>query len=200
MEAIPAQIGKRGASVDREDEKNLIRLVKAGNYRQFERIIEKYQRALFLFIWRMVRDEDDAKDLCQDTFFKAYKSIKSFREEAKFSSWLFQIGYRKSLDLIAKRKRRSAVFRRMEFQSERRSEEKKLEIREASSLIGQIMSDLQNNYRAALHLYYKEELTYGEIASIMKIPINTVKSHIYRGKEIIRKKITQADQLKKQPT
>jgi RNA polymerase sigma factor (sigma-70 family) len=186
--------------VDKEEEKNLIQIIKAGNYRQFERLIAEYQNPLFLFIWRMVRDEDDAKDLCQDTFFKAYKSLKFFREDSKFSSWLFQIGYRKALDLIAKRKRRHALLNKMETQSEMSSSEKDFEVKEADALIGQIIDGLHQNSRIALHLFYKEEMTYDEIATVMKVPINTVKSHIHRGKEIIREKLIRMNRLRKQPT
>ncbi len=186
--------------MDREDEKNLIRVIKAGEFRLFERLIVEYQNALYIFIWRMVRDEDDAKDLCQDTFFSAYKSMKSFREDSKFSSWLFQIGYRKALDFLAKKKRQHVLLNKMEKQSEMSSSEKDFEVKEGDALIGQIIDSLHQNSRIALHLFYKEEMTYGEIATVMKVPINTVKSHIYRGKEIIRGKLVRMNQLTKQPT
>lgn len=58
---------------------------------------------------------------------------------------------------------------------------------EIEFIVGEIMDDIHTNYRVALHLFYKEEKTYNEIATIMKIPENTVKSHIFRGKEAIRK-------------
>jgi len=191
---------KKGVRVDREDERNIIQMIKAGEFRLFERLIAEYQNALYVFVWRMVRNEDDAKDLCQDTFFKAYKSIKSFREDSKFSSWLFQIGYRKALDLIAKRKRRHAQLSKMEARSEMSGNEKKFELKEVDSLIEQIIDGLHQNYRTAIHLFYREELTYSEIASVMRIPINTVKSHIFRGKEIIREKLARMNKLTKQPT
>ncbi len=183
----------------REDEKKLIQKIKAGNFRQFEQFIVEYQNALFVFILRMVRDEDDAKDICQDTFFKAYKKIKSFKEESKFSSWLFKIGYRKALDFMAKRKRLHSVLRKTETKSELSGSEKEFEIKDADSRIGKIIDDLHPNYRTSLHLFYKEEMTYSEIASVMKIPINTVKSHIFRGKEIIRDKLSRLEQWNKQP-
>ena len=186
--------------MDREDEQRLIRIIKAGDYRQFERLIIEYQNALYFFIWRMVRDEDDAKDICQETFFKAYKKIKSYKEESKFSSWLFQIGYRKALDFIARKKRQHAVLSKMETKPEMSGSEKEFEVKEVDSLIGQIIDGLHHKYRTALHLFYKEEMTYREIASVMRIPMNTVKSHIFRGKEIIRDKLSQLNTLNKQPT
>ena len=201
MENIPSLLrDEQGVNVDREDERKLIRMIKAGDYRQFERLIIEYQKALYYFIWRMVRDEDDAKDICQETFFKAYKKIKSYKEESKFSSWLFQIGYRKALDHLAKKKRKYVVLSKMETKSEMSGSEKEFEVKEADSLIGQIIDGLHHKYRTALHLFYREEMTYREIAAVMKIPMNTVKSHIFRGKEIIRDKLSRLNALDKQPT
>ena len=186
--------------MNREDERELVQTIKAGNYRQFERLIVAYQKPLYIFIWRMVQDEDDVKDICQDTFFKAYKKIKSFKEKSKFSSWLFQIGYRKALDFIARKKRQRSVFDKMKAQSQMAGNEREFEIKQMDSAVGKIIDGLQQNHRTALHLFYKEEMTYNEIASVMKVPINTVKSHIHRGKEIIREKLSRMDRWNKQPT
>ncbi|UCE42038.1 MAG: sigma-70 family RNA polymerase sigma factor [Candidatus Aminicenantes bacterium] len=186
--------------MNREEERELIQAVKAGNYRQFDRLIVAYQKPLYIFIWRMVQDEDDAKDICQDTFFKAYKKIKSFKEKSKFSSWLFQIGYRKALDFLAKKKRQRTMLNKMEAKSQTAGNERQFEIKQEDSVIGKIIDGLQRNHRTALHLFYKEEMTYYEIASVMKVPINTVKSHIHRGKEIIRDRLSRKHQWDKQPT
>jgi RNA polymerase sigma factor (sigma-70 family) len=186
--------------VNREDERKLIQTIKAGNYHLFERLIDAYQKPLFIFIWRMVQNADDAKDICQETFFKAYKKIKSFKEKSKFSSWLFQIGYRKALDFIAKKKRQRTLVDKMEAKSLMAGNEREFEIKQASTAIGKIIDGLQQNHRTALHLFYKEEMTYNEIASVMKVPINTVKSHIHRGKEIIRDKLSRMNRLNNQPT
>ena len=88
----------------------------------------------------------------------------------------------------------------MEAKSQMAGNEREFEIKQADSAIGKIIDGLQQNHRTALHLFYKEEMTYKEIASVMKVPINTVKSHIHRGKEIIRDKLSQAHQWDKQPT
>jgi len=201
MEDIPSLLrDEQGVKVDREDEQKLIRMIKAGDYRQFDRLIIEYQKPLYVFIWRMVKDEDDAKDICQETFFKAYKKIKSYKVESKFSSWLFKIGYRKALDQITKNKKKHIVLSKMQTKSDMSKTEKELEVKETHSLIGQIIDSLHHKYRTALHLFYREEMTYSEIAAVMKIPMNTVKSHLFRGKEIIREKLARLDKLNNQPT
>ena len=170
----------------REVDSSLIRQIKQGRYELFDQVIEEYQNPLFAFLYRMVRDADDARDLCQDTFFKAYKYIRSFKEEAKFSTWLFRIGYRLALNMIKRRKKHAESLVNIDLENDEEDSVKRLERKEVGLIVGRIMDEIHTNYRVALHLFYKEEKTYNEIATIMKIPENTVKSHIFRGKEAIR--------------
>ena len=88
----------------------------------------------------------------------------------------------------------------MEAKSQLSGNEREYEIKQADSAIGKIIDGLQDNHRTALHLFYKEEMTYKEIASVMKVPINTVKSHIHRGREIVRDKLSRMNTWNKQPT
>ncbi|MGD8539940.1 MAG: sigma-70 family RNA polymerase sigma factor [Candidatus Aminicenantes bacterium] len=175
----------------REVDSSLIRQIKRGKYELFDVVIQEYQNPLFAFLYRMVRDADDARDLCQDTFFKAYKYIRSFKEEAKFSTWLFRIGYRLALNMIKRRKKHAESLENIDMGKDVEDSVKRLERKEAGLIVGRIMDEIHTNYRVALHLFYKEEKTYNEIATIMKIPENTVKSHIFRGKETIRKILAQ---------
>lgn len=171
----------------REVDPRLIKRIKHGEYELFDKVIQEYQNPLFAFLYRMVRDADDARDLCQDTFFKAYKYIRSFKEEARFSTWLFRIGYRLALNLIKRRKKHVESLAQVDQVKDMEDSVQRLERKEIGSIVGRIMDEIHTNYRVALHLFYKEEKTYNEIATIMKIPENTVKSHIFRGKEAIRK-------------
>lgn len=175
----------------REVDSSLIRQIKQGRYELFDVVIEHYQNPLFAFLYRMIRDADDARDLCQDTFFKAYKYIRSFKEEAQFSTWLFRIGYRLALNMIKRRKKHAESLENIDMGKDVEDSVKKLERKEVGLIVGRIMDEIHTNYRVALHLFYKEEKTYNEIAAIMKIPENTVKSHIFRGKEAIRKILAQ---------
>lgn len=174
----------------REIEPGLVKRIKAGEYSLFETIIEEYQNPLFAFLYRMVRDVDDAKDLCQDTFYKAYKYLRSFREEARFSTWLFRIGYRLALNLLKKKKRQSETMNAVAQEHDFQSKTEPYELKEMSLIVERIMDGIPYTHRAALYLFYKEDKSYSEIASIMKIPENTVKSHLFRGKDMIRSKLS----------
>jgi RNA polymerase sigma-70 factor (ECF subfamily) len=180
-----------------EREKEIIREIKDGNYILFEEIVTAYQNRLMLFLYRMVKDEDDAGDLCQDTFFKAYKSIKSFKGRSTFSTWLFQIGYHLSLNFIKKRKRQVEMDEKIFHSNPQPSgnHTRNMETEELNALVDKLMLDIPQKYRVVLHLFFKEEKTYEEIGSIMKIPLNSVKSLIYRGKGLIRQRLTEDHRL-----
>ena len=182
--------------MDRKTEDALIHRIQNGNFRLFERIIEEYQNYIHAFLFKIVKNSDDARDLCQDTFFKAYKYIRSYDGRAKFSTWLFKIGYNLALNFIKRKKKRAEILKQMPPPIEPDRKGRELEVKEVRIVIDHIMQEIQHSYRAALHLFYREEKSYSEIAVIMKIPLNTVKSSISRGKKAIRKKLINDYQLK----
>lgn len=185
--------------MDQDRENEIIREIKDGNYLAFEELVAAYQERLMLFIFRLVKDEDDAGDLCQDTFFKAYTSIKSFKGKSRFSTWLFQIGYFLSLNFIKKNKRQvemdEKILRSDPHPNPTGSHIRDMETDELNALVETLMLELPPKYLAALHLFFKEEKTYDEIGGIMKIPLNSVKSLIFRGKGLIKQRLAEDHRL-----
>ena len=95
--------------MDTESEYKIIKQIMNGEYEQYAMLIEEHQNKLFTFIYRIVNNREDAEDLTQDTFIKAYKSIHSFRFKSKFSTWLYQIGYNNSCNLIKRIKKKREI-------------------------------------------------------------------------------------------
>lgn len=175
--------------MNRDIERAIIQQIKNGNYHSYEKFIIEYQNRLFGFIFSLVKNRDDAIDLCQETFFKAYKSIRSFKGQSKFSTWLFQIGYFQALNFLKRQKKRRDILKIVPQGSIKDHMGSEHESKELVGKIDVLLQEIPFNYRTAMHLFYKEEKSYGEIAAIMKIPLNSVKSHLFRGKEEIRKKL-----------
>ncbi len=173
-----------------EKEKYIITEVKNGNYERFGELIHIYQSPLYIFINRIIRNNDDAKDLTQETFFKAYRSIKSFKFKSKFSTWLFQIGYNESINFIRKHARHIAIEKSIAIKFIDDYHIAAVEKNELNEEIEKSLHELKQEQRIALHLLYREEKSYKEIADIMEIPINTVKSHIRRGKDILKQRLS----------
>ena len=176
--------------MDRDTEKVLLQQIKEGNFFIYETFITEYQNRVYGFIFGLVKNEEDARDLCQETFFKAYKSLRSFKGQSKFSTWLFQIAYFQSLNFLKRKKKQKDVLQKMDkiLHADKHSQE--MERDEINKKIESVLNKIPLNSRTALHLFYKEERNYREIASIMKIPLNSVKSLIFRGKEDIRKRLS----------
>ena len=176
--------------MNKDIERALIQQIREGNFLAYEKFIIEYQNRVYAFIFSLVKNRDDASDLCQETFFKAYKSIRSFKGESKFSTWLFQIGYFQSLNYLKRKKKRVEIFKKIgpSIHTDRHGHD--LEVKEMSRKIDLFMDEIPLKCKTALHLFFKEEKSYGEISTIMKIPLNSVKSHIFRGKKELRKKLS----------
>lgn len=175
-------------------ELEIVDAVKGGDFQQFEILIKTYQSKLTTFIFRMVQTEDDARDICQDSLFQAYRSIGSFRGQSKFSTWIFQIAYNASLNFL-KKKKRLKEWLHGETESLPDTEVRddplrKMEKTELKVEVNRILNQLPSRYALPLHLFYKEGLLYREIADILKKPLNSIKSDLLRGKEMIKERMT----------
>lgn len=172
--------------MEKQREDILIQRIKAGEFDLFEEIVKRYQNGLYNFILNIVKNKDDAMDLCQDTFFKAYKSISSYKAKSSFSTWLYRIGFNNSINYLKKNKRMSIVeIEKLSLKCQN-NEHERVEKKEIKKLIDKIVEDLDTKYKAPIFLFFIENKSYKEIAEIMKIPINSVKSNIFRGKQIIK--------------
>jgi RNA polymerase sigma-70 factor (ECF subfamily) len=176
-------------NIDRE--KKIIQEIQQGNYQLFAELIHSYQSPLYNFIFRIVHNRDDALDITQDTFFKAYCSIKSFRFKSKFSTWLFQIGYHESINVIKKHARRREIEKKIQLGIASDEYTEHVEKDELNEKIEKFLNKLKEKQRIALHLLYNEEKSYKEIARIMGLPMNTVKTHIRRGKEALKQMLSE---------
>ncbi len=172
-----------------------IKKIQKGEYQHYTYLIETYQNRLFTFINCIVKNRDDAHDLTQEVLFKTYRKIKSFKFKSKFSTWLFQIGYNSAINFIKKNKRRKDIEQTLPLPETLPRHEKEIELDELNNIINIILAGIDKNHQAALYLYYNQSKKYHEIAAIMKIPLNTVKSHLLRGKAKIKKELENKYQI-----
>ncbi|MBN1799418.1 MAG: sigma-70 family RNA polymerase sigma factor [Spirochaetales bacterium] len=172
--------------MEKAKENILIKRIKAGEFDLFDHIVKRYQNGLYNFILNIVKNTDDAMDLCQETFLKAYRSISSYKGKASFSTWLYRIGYNNAINYFKKHKRISSMeIEKLNLKCQN-NEYEKVEKNEIKKVINKIVEDLDTKYRTPIFLFFIENKSYKEIAEIMKIPINSVKSNIFRGKNIIK--------------
>jgi len=176
-------------------EQLLVEQILAGDKAAFERLVSQYQRLVSHIVARIVGSEGDFEDICQDVFFKVYKSLKSFQFECKLSSWIGRIAHNTSLNHVARK--RPASFSDLSEEeygadSYADSQPGPIEMAEQADVANRLKAEIRclpQAYRTALTLYHLEEMSYIEISEIMSLPINTVKSHIFRARRMLKDKL-----------
>lgn len=172
----------------------LVDAARAGSDDAFGKLVVRYRAPVVRLAYRLTRDADEANDIAQDAFLRAYRRLPEFRPDRPFSRWLFVIARNASLDAI-RRRRRAAVY----VESEERQpaaagpEELALQSDEASR-VHAALGSLPPKYRDVLELYYISGLRYREIALALGIPIGTVKTYISRAKRRLRDELTATPQ------
>ena len=178
----------------REKEKILLQKIKAGDKYAYMELVTPFRERLFRKAKSMVKDDDDADDIVQDAMIAGYKSIVNFRAEAGVYTWLYRIVINKSKDLLTKRKRmveKSVDDNEQQFVDDRLGFEKKLELSDESSYLIKKINQLENIYKEVIELRYFEEMSYSDIAELLECNVGTVKSRLFKAKEILKHMILQ---------
>ena len=183
-----------------QDEESLkIKAALAGDQKAYEFLVEKHRAALFHIINRIVRHEDAANDLVQETFMKAFSSLASYRSEYRFSTWLYKIAANSSIDFLRKRRIRALSLDRpletkngeveIEIADLSHHPEQDLVRKEQRFSIEEAIDSLPPKYREVIVCRHKEDKSYEEIADLLDIPVGTVKARIFRARELLKKKL-----------
>lgn len=189
QEGVRAATGALRADPDA----NLVREARAGAPEAFNELIARYQDRIFMLVSGMVADHEDALDLVQETFLKAYVGLDRFRQEAGFYTWLHRIAIHLCIDYSRRRKRRMAPLpldqylqdhpgMEPEETSPSRNPERALLNRHLNAAIRLALQQLSEPFRTAVILRDIEGLAHEEIARIMQCPVGTAKTRIHRGR------------------
>lgn len=187
-----------------DEDQVLIRKTLRGDRRAFEELMRKYEKRIFSFVVRMVRNEDTAVDLTQDFFFKIYTVLDKYNYEYKFSTWAYRICYNLVIDHIRKNQAQidslddESVSGRDLLESDNVSREdgfKALDRAETRETVWRIVDQIPLKFRELILLRYIQELKYEEIAEITALPVGTVKNRIFKAKEILKKEMVKDGML-----
>jgi RNA polymerase sigma-70 factor (ECF subfamily) len=182
----PARVS---AVVAEPDDGMLVAAAIAGGADAFGTLVERYERAVYHLCLRTMRDPEEAKDCTQEAFFKAFRSLATFKIGAKFSTWIFSIAYHACCDRLGTRKRYSdsEIPDRADPNPGPASVAERND--EASELRAAIEA-LPEKYRTVITLYHLQGRRYEEIAAVLDVPMGTVKTHLFRAKDLLRKALT----------
>lgn len=159
----------------------------AGNTQAFGHLVKAYQDFIYTIALRVVKVREEAEEVAQDTFIKAYESLPDYRGEAKFSSWLYSIAYRKALDRVRKYKRNRELELIEEITEHQLDEVENalafLESQERREKINQCIMQLPERDAALVTFYYFEELSVKEIAKLTEMSEDNIKVRLFRSRK-----------------
>lgn len=171
----------------------LIAKIVAGNLHVFRQLVTTHERLVKHMVQRIIKDEDDQKDVCQEVFIKVYKNIKHFKQESKLSTWIAQIAYTTSLDYLKKNKLRERlseqekdVYRTNQPIGHPENELNKKELR---TFILKSMDQLPTNYKLMVQLFHLDGYSDQEIVNMTGLTEGAVKSNLFRARKILKEKL-----------
>lgn len=173
-----------------KDDIECVKEVLAGNKEAYGFLIHKYEDKIYTLLLRMIHDSQDAQDLTQECFIKAYHYLQSFDPERKFSSWLYRIAVNLCLNALQSRQKnlRHSAEWDDEWLVDDASPESILLQKEYVSEIREVIKELPEHYRIVLLLRYLEDMSYQEICEVLEISISTVQMRLHRAKVKLRER------------
>jgi len=179
------------AIIDKKTDEQLIKEFQEGNNVAYEMLYNKYKERVYNFVYRYVNDVDTAQDIAHDTFLKLYTHKDTYREIAKFSTWLYTIALNMARTELRKKKRRK-TYSTSELSTDDRefaissdnnvTKDKGSDSIEINSVVQVCLMKLSEEFRTMIIFRDIQELSYDVISNIMELPIGTVKSRINRGR------------------
>jgi RNA polymerase sigma-70 factor (ECF subfamily) len=179
-----------------EDDK-LVKRAKDGDEQAYQQLVEKYQRALYYHILKMVRNKDIIEDLVQETFVKAFDNLDSYSTSYAFSTWLYRIATNHTIDYLRKKKLPTKSIdapvktrdgeMQMELPDQQASADRQVLKKQRKNIVQNAIQNLPDKYRKVIELRHMEEFSYQEIADELDLPLGTVKAHIFRARELLYK-------------
>ena len=180
--------------MQRTDEE-LVVLSTAGDTDSFNQLVVRWERPIFALAYRVLGREEDARDVCQETFLRAFRALKGFKGQAKFSSWLYRIALNLCRDWI-RRERRSAVVTSLDAETEPEpgsgpveTAEERTVRRDLGRVLTRAMTALSEEQRTTIVLKEYHGLTFQEISDLQGCPLSTVKTRLYQGLSVLRRQL-----------
>ena len=181
-------------------DEELVARSRGGDLDSFNQLVLRWERPIYALAYRVIGREEDARDVAQETFLRAFRALSGFKGQAKFSSWLYRITLNLCRDWI-RRERRAPVAQApegvdlIELASEAEPVESIEDLvarRELGRAVAKAMAMLPEEQRTAIVLKEYHGLTFQEIADLLDCPLSTVKTRLYQGLGVLRKQLAHA--------
>lgn len=168
---------------------DLIHRVLAGETGAFDLLVERYQETIYRLAYRLTRNADDARDLAQEAFIQAFRSLGGFREEARFSTWLYRIAVNRCLNHRKVAAREVPAEPSEQLPDGREDSLARLLTTERARAVARAIAELPPQQRATLTLRVQEGLSHREIAEVLGCAEGTAKANYFHAVQALRRKL-----------
>ncbi len=183
----------------KEEDEILIKEALAGKEKAFKLLLRKHREAIYHVILKIVHNQEEARDLVQETFMKAFGSLATYKPEYRFTTWLYRIAANSSIDYLRKKKINSLSLDQpletkdgtvgIELPDWTYNPEVDFVSKQRVLSINESIDSLPKKYRDVIVYRHKQDKSYEQIAEILGIPVGTVKARIFRARELLKKKL-----------
>ncbi len=186
-------------------DEELVARSRSGDAESFNELISRWERPIYALAYRVIGREEDARDVTQETFLRAFRGLAAFKGQAKFSSWLYRIALNLCRDWIRRKKRSPMATLPEDVELEdlasdtgpTETVEDLVSRRELSELVEAAMARLPEEQRTAIILKEYHGMTFQEIADLQGCPLSTVKTRLYQGLSVLRRDLAAANVMTK---
>lgn len=172
----------------------IIEKVLDGNTHIFSEIVERYKNKVFNMVYRFTNDYNESQDLSQEVFINVFKNLHKFNQKAKFSTWLYRISYNICIDWCRKNKKKKKDLLANDNQNDIADDKLNVEdnyiSKQGQIILRNLINSMDEKYRTVLILFHYQGLSYEEIAEVLKLPVKTVETRLYRARRLLKKSLS----------
>lgn len=181
------------------EDKNLVAKVLSGNRSEFVQLVKQYEGLVLHIVTPLIGVNEDREDICQDIFIKVYERLNTFQFKSKLSTWIGNIAYNTSINFLQKKKNilmstlvspENELYFIESINSDNINPEQIIIKQEDIKQLNQSIDKLTEFQKAVILLFYQDELSLDEIGKVLEIPVNTVKSHLFRARNSLKQLVS----------
>jgi RNA polymerase sigma-70 factor (ECF subfamily) len=181
--------GEDGHLADGDSDQIIVGQVVSGQKDLFRLLVRRYERPVYGMGMGFFRNAEDAGDFTQEVFLKVYRNLSRFEGRSRFSTWLYKIAYNTAVNGVNRRKEYQSLAQEEEQAIDGDTPERALIRSAAREAVRESLAELPERYRVCIDLFFFYDRSYQEIEAITGFPVNTIKSHVFRAKKILKEKL-----------
>lgn len=194
IQAVSSPPAEKPILLDPADERSLVRLAQAGDLSAYDQLVRLYQERIYATVYHMTANHDDANDLAQEAFIKAFRALNSFKGDSSFFTWVYRIAVNKTINFLKQRKRRPQMsLNDLDFNAEHdpdlfaliseKNPRRDLNLSELQQKLNEALQKLSHIHRLVVTLHDIQGLSHDEISKIMDCNTGTVRSRLFYARQ-----------------